>query len=292
MEQTIEIKDLVILNEMIKNEKTKNTIIFDDTNDQSETLLEKGYEIERIVNVTTMDNLDLMICYLVQYKDGQLELVPNKTIHKYCPQLAIEFLESRLIFIKDDKSKKFTLNNEDNKSSDTKYLIDAKQRDDSDDVYVFGELSQYLNVDDIQSMIQFQKRNKLIDFSSQIQKLNDDNDQDCQDISNIACPPNTADIYENTKSKHLYNEKLNQQNNDIFVAEKNVTIISDLEEINYTLSLSQPSKVNKDSQELSSISPDILDKLIENSKSSLQVKNKITIGKNSEDKSENLSKLN
>lgn len=293
MAKAIEVENLVILNEMIKNEKIKCKTISDGKNEQSETLLDKGYKAERIVNVTTMDDLDLMICYLVQYQDGQLELVPNKTIHKYCPQMAIEFLESRLIFLKEDKSKKNTFSeNEDMKSDDTKYSLNAKQKDDSDDdVYVFDELSQYLNMDDIQNMIPFPERTKLIDFSSQIQKLDDANDEDCPNISNIECPPNIADVVnENTKRKHLFNEKLSQQNGDIFVDKKNSLIISDLEEINYTLSLSQPSKVNKDSQELSSISPDILDQLIENSKSASQV-NKITFEENSEDKSEYSSEI-
>ncbi|OTF80791.1 Chromo shadow domain containing protein, partial [Euroglyphus maynei] len=104
--ENMDIENLIAMNEMIKRTKGKETTFerikrlkvtssnraFADpqlnNGNTIETLLDKGtHQPERILSVTTLDELHLFICYLVQYTNGQLELVPNKTVHRYCPQL-------------------------------------------------------------------------------------------------------------------------------------------------------------------------------------------------------------
>ncbi|XP_027203385.2 uncharacterized protein LOC113797233 [Dermatophagoides pteronyssinus] len=189
---TLDLENLIAMNEMIKRTKGKETTFqqmkrqkitssnrafidpeFYQTNcDQNsiETLLDKGaHQPERILAVTTLDDLGLLICYLVRYTNGQLELVPNRTVHRHCPQMVIDFLESNLIFsnndnnpnLPDDLFKGLENANQDDvqlpkdskTESQTQTNDNADLDDDDDDFYQFDELSKCFDMKNLTNVI-------------------------------------------------------------------------------------------------------------------------------------------
>ena len=345
--KTMGIENLTAMNEMMKRIEGKETTFdrmkrlkvassnraFADSqcngtnlHEPFETLLDKDtHQPERILAVTAMDELCLFICYLVRYTNGQLELVPNKIVHRHCPQMVIDFLESNLIFSNKRNSnlpanlfrgiefKEFN----DNRTKDSK----AAQNDDyleDDNFYMFDELSKCFNMNNLKDIIKpgpsssrKQPETSGIDFT----KLDTGSDISTSQIHKLSIPDNMMSKSIGT-SKSMITDKplemidinngedsgqeeislLERQElefvNSIFdqetieELEENMMDENDddesvsinehsynqereprtpgLNDINETLLLSyhRDSQEDDESQELSSISPDIMDELL------------------------------
>ncbi|UXI19696.1 hypothetical protein NH340_JMT05639 [Sarcoptes scabiei] len=231
--QEIAVEDMILLNEMIKTcksgekiaTKSSNTNIVEDhcidDQDSIRTSFDKGLKADKILGITSMDNLNLLICYIVRFEDGSLELIPNKIAHFFCPQKVIEFLESKLIFSSGNRPEYVSKNRDETErknsnsiSSDNHPRGESSFLDQSDcdpntdeDVYLLDELSDYLDFNDLKSMIPGNRTGNEYSISTKINNFNDSSDQinrlDLEDIIIDHKPNRSKDNETHEKKKEI-----------------------------------------------------------------------------------------